>query len=206
MQKKSKICLIDLGSGNVGSVKNILKYLNVDFCVTNTESDIKKSSHLILPGVGSFGSLMKKINDSKFDKIFEEEVIMKKKNYLGICVGMQILAKYGHEFGKFKGVGAIDGEVRKIDSKDFPLPHIGWNNIEIKKDSLLFSDINNNADFYFVNSYALKCNHENDILSTTNYNEKFVSSIQKENIFGVQFHPEKSQQDGIKLIKNFVSI
>ena len=101
---------------------------------------------------------------------------------------------------------AIDGEVKKIYSKDFPLPHIGWNNIEIKKDSLLFSDINNNADFYFVNSYALKCNHENDILSTTNYNEKFVSSIQKENIFGVQFHPEKSQQDGIKLIKNFVSI
>ena len=206
MQKKNKICLIDLDSGNIGSVKNILKYLDVNFCITNKESDIKNSSHLILPGVGSFSSLMKKIVDLKFDKIFEEEVIMKKKYYLGICVGMQILAKYGHEFGKFKGVGVIDGEVKKIESKDFPLPHIGWNNIEIKKNSLLFNDINNNSDFYFVNSYALKCNCKNDILSTTNYNEDFVSSIQKENIFGVQFHPEKSQQDGLKLIKNFVSI
>ena len=206
MQKKNKICLIDLDSGNIGSVKNILKYLDVNFCITNKESDIKNSSHLILPGVGSFSSLMKKIVNLKFDKIFEEEVIMKKKYYLGICVGMQILAKYGHEFGKFKGVGVIDGEVKKIESKDFPLPHIGWNNIEIKKNSLLFNDINNNSDFYFVNSYALKCNCKDDILSTTNYNEDFVSSIQKENIFGVQFHPEKSQQDGLKLIKNFVSI
>ena len=159
-----------------------------------------------MPGVGSFGSLMKKIFKFEFDKIFQDEVILKKKYYLGICVGMQVLATKGEEFGSFKGIGAIDGEVKKIDSKNQPLPQIGWNNIKIKKSSKLFEKIDDNSDFYFVNSFAMSCSNKEDILSTTTYSSEFTSSVQKENIMGVQFHPEKSQHDGIKLIKNFISL
>ncbi len=206
MQKKNKICLIDLKSGNLGSVKNILEYLGANFIISNSKNDIQKCSHLILPGVGSFGSLMKKIFKFEFDKIFQDEVILKKKYYLGICVGMQVLATKGEEFGSFKGIGAIDGEVKKIDSKNQPLPQIGWNNIKIKKSSKLFEKIDDNSDFYFVNSFAMSCSNKEDILSTTTYSSEFTSSVQKENIMGVQFHPEKSQHDGIKLIKNFISL
>jgi glutamine amidotransferase len=207
MIKKSKVCLIDLETGNLGSVKNILNYLNSNFIISNTLSDIKDCSHIILPGVGSFGSLMKKIKKFNFDQIFEDQILAKKKYYLGICVGMQILATNGEEFGNFKGLGAIDGTVEKIKNENLPLPHIGWNNVNLKKKSKLFKNIHNNSDFYFVNSFAFNCKNKNDILSTTvyAYPTEFVSAIEKENIMGVQFHPEKSQHEGIQLIKNFIS-
>jgi len=205
MTKKNKICLINLETGNLGSVKNILNYLNSNFIISNTLSDIKDCSHIILPGVGSFGSLMKKIKKFNFDEIFEDQVLAKKKYYLGICVGMQILATDGEEFGNFKGIGAIDGTIKKIKNEKLPLPHIGWNNVSIKKKSKLFENIDNNSDFYFVNSFVFNCKNKNDILSTTTYSSEFVSAIEKENIMGVQFHPEKSQHQGIQLIKNFIS-
>ena len=140
MIKKSKVCLIDLETGNLGSVKNILNYLNSNFIISNTLSDIKDCSHIILPGVGSFGSLMKKIKKFNFDQIFEDQILTKKKYYLGICVGMQILATNGEEFGNFKGLGAIDGTVEKIKNENLPLPHIGWNNVNLKKKSIKFDN------------------------------------------------------------------
>jgi imidazole glycerol-phosphate synthase subunit HisH len=203
---KKKIAIVDYGSGNQKSLYNLLKYLGYDPVITDEFSIIEKSEFLILPGVGSFSGLMTKLKNKNLIKILNEQVIIKKKKYLGICVGMQILVKKGYEFGECDGLGWIDGEVSKIISKNLPLPHVGWNNIEKNKPHTLCSDLDNESDFYFVNSYSIKKYNNNDIIAFTNYNEKFPSIINKENIYGVQFHPEKSQVCGKIILKNFLEL
>ena len=202
--KNQKVCILDYGSGNVGSVFNLLKRLNYNVKISNDSLDVKNSSHLILPGVGSFGVSVEKVKSKISIDILTEEVKIKKKPFLGICVGMQILADKGFEFGENKGLGWIKGSVTKL--KADVLPHIGWNNIEIKKQSPIFSNLKNMNDFYFVNSYAFKVSDRNLIISETDYGDKFCSALQKDNIFGVQFHPEKSQKAGEILINNFLAI
>ena len=199
-----KVCIIDYGSGNVASVFNVINFLGYDCKITNDLNYIQNSSHIILPGVGSYSAAMKKINEKLSISDLENEILIKKKPFLGICVGMQILSTCGYEFGECKGLNWISGVVKKIDNPK--LPHIGWNNIQIKKKSVLLKDLDKDYNFYFVNSYHFIPENEEDIISQTNYQQNFCSIIQKENIFGVQFHPEKSQKAGQLLIKNFLNV
>jgi len=200
-----KVCILDYGSGNVNSVYNLVSFLGYDVIVSNERIEIESASHIILPGVGSFGAAMGKIRNQIPLKVLENEVFNNRKLFLGICVGMQVLLEKGYEHGGQDGLGWIPGTVEKLQVKNLPLPHIGWNDIIIRKDSDLFSDLGDIKDFYFVHSYAIKTD-ENFVLTETNYGSNFYSSINKENIYGVQFHPEKSQKAGQKLIQNFLTI
>tara|TARA_Y100000741_G_scaffold324419_1_gene275311 strand:- start:165 stop:788 length:624 start_codon:yes stop_codon:yes gene_type:complete len=200
-----KVCILDYGSGNVNSVYNILNYMKYSVKISNNEEEIKNSSHIILPGVGSFGSAIDKINKLLPINILSKEVLEKRKPFLGICVGMQVLATKGFENGEHKGLGWIDGVVRKIDSKNHSLPHIGWQGINVKIKEPITLNISN-LDFYFVHSYAMYPENANYLAATTNYGEEFCSIVKKENIYGTQFHPEKSQQAGMQVIKNFIEL
>jgi len=202
--KNQKVCVLDYGSGNVASVYNLLNRLSYDVKISNSSSDIKNSSHLILPGVGAFGASIEKIRTKIEIGLLEDEVKNKKKPFLGICIGMQILADKGFEFGEHDGLGWIEGTVKKLKAK--VLPHIGWNNIQIKRQTPIFLNLKNMDDFYFVNSYAFNVKDKNLIISETNYENTFCSAVQKDNIFGVQFHPEKSQKTGQQLIHNFLKL
>ena len=205
MQNKS-VCILDYGSGNVGSVLNMLQFLKYKCFVSNDPENIKKSSHIILPGVGSYGASMEKIKKSIPLDILENEVFKRKKPFLGICVGMQVLSEKGYEYGEHQGLGWIKGEVNKLETNNLPLPHIGWQEIQIIKSSPIFLNIKNSIDFYFLHSFVLKVKDENLIISKSNYNENFCSAIQSKNVFGVQFHPEKSQKAGMQLLNNFLNI
>ena len=203
---KKKLCIIDYGSGNVGSVSNVLKKLNLNYCISNKIEDFKNSSHFILPGVGSFGSAMKKLIQNVDINKLENEIFIKKKPILGICVGMQLMAEFGFEFGKSKGLGWIKGSVEIINSSGLSLPHIGWNSVKVKKNNYLLYDKEREKDFYFVNSYYFNVENNDQVIATTKYGMNFPSVISYKNIFGVQFHPEKSQRPGKNLILNFFEI
>ena len=174
--KNTNVCILDYGSGNVASVYNLLNRLNYKVKISNDSSDIKNSSHIILPGVGAFGASIERIRNKIEINLLEDEVKIKKKPFLGICVGMQILADKGYEFGEHDGLGWIEGTVEKIKAKI--LPHIGWNNIQVKKQSPIFSNIKNLKDFYFVNSFAFNVKDKNFIISETNYGSTFCSAVQ----------------------------
>jgi imidazole glycerol-phosphate synthase subunit HisH len=196
---------LDYGSGNVKSVYNLVSFLGYDVIVSNERSVIESATHIVLPGVGSFGAAMEKIKTQIPLKVLEYEVFNKKKLFLGICVGMQVLVEKGYEHGQHYGLGWIPGTVEKLPVENVPLPHIGWNDIIFEQDSELFTDLGYIKDFYFVHSYAIKTD-DSYIYAETNYESNFCSSIKKENIYGVQFHPEKSQKAGQKLIQNFLTI
>jgi imidazole glycerol-phosphate synthase subunit HisH len=200
------ICILDYGSGNVSSVYNVLRYLDYDVTISNRSEDIKNSSHIILPGVGAFGAAMDKImREIPFD-VLEDEVLGCGKPFLGICVGMQVLADRGVEFGDHKGFGWLSGVVDRIDPKDHPLPHIGWNEVILRREAPLFTKVGDHRDFYFVHSYALFADSEDDVLGETEYGGTFISAVCKDNIHGVQFHPEKSQRAGQLLLTNFCNM
>ena len=206
--KNKSICILDYGSGNVRSVYNIIHQLTNQVHISNEPEDIIASSHIILPGVGAFGAAMEKIHKFVPLSVLENEVFAMKKPFLGICVGMQVLATIGREFGDYKGLNWIPGIVQKIDTGELPLPHIGWNNCVFRKESPLVQDFNGQPDFYFVHSYAydLSTVNEHSLIATTNYGADFCSILQKDNIFGVQFHPEKSQKAGRLLLANFLAL
>ena len=209
------IAIIDYESGNISSVinsfKSVSKKTNSDIKIEVT-SDLKKISNsdkVILPGQGSFKECMTsllKINNLR--ETLEDFVITKKKPLLGICVGMQMFADVGLEEEETKGFGWIGGKVSKIDNKNnkFKLPHMGWNEISIKKKSNLFKNINDKSHMYFVHSFEFLPNEEQYVTSTINYSKEIVSSLEKNNIFGTQFHPEKSDKDGLKIIENFITL
>jgi len=202
------VCLLDYGSGNVKSVYNMISILTSNVKISNNPSDIKAASHLILPGVGAFATAMEKIHKSIPLKVLQAEVFEKKKPFLGICVGMQVLATVGLEFGKCSGLNWIPGQVDKLRSEDLPLPHIGWNNITFKKPSSVTKRFTPEPDFYFLHSYAYKLETVDPsyVIATAMYGEEFCAVIEKDNIFGVQFHPEKSQKAGKILLENFLSL
>ena len=206
-----KIAIINYGYGNLHSVNQAFKKANNDFDlnaeieVTNNPNEINKADKIVLPGVGSFTDCLNAIRS--IDGIYEslqEQVINKKKYFMGICVGMKLLADIGYENEKNDGFGWVSGTVEKMKVPlDFKIPHMGWNTIQFKNNDL-FKDIDENSDFYFVHSYEFKTVDEN-ILATTNYASKVTAAIKKDNIFGTQFHPEKSHKNGLKLIKNFIN-
>ena len=206
-----KIAIINYGYGNLHSVNQAFKKANNDFDlnaeieVTNNPNEINKADKIVLPGVGSFTDCLNAIKS--IDGIYEslqEQVISKKKYFMGICVGMQLLADIGYENEKNDGFGWVSGIVEKMNVPlDYKIPHMGWNTIQFKNNDL-FKGINQNSDFYFVHSYEFKTVDKN-ILATTNYASKVTAAIKKDNIFGTQFHPEKSHINGQKLIKNFIN-
>ena len=207
-----KVTIVDYNSGNISSVINSFKKVAKDKVNIEVASDlgkIKSSDKLVLPGQGSFKSCVDALN--KIDGLTEalnEFAINNKKPLLGICVGLQMFADVGYEETETKGLGWISGKVSKIDNQNgkFKLPHIGWNQINIVKDSKLFKDIENNSHMYFVHSYEFVPNDKNVISATTDYSSNIVCSVEKENIFGTQFHPEKSDKLGLKIIENFISL
>ena len=200
----NKICIIDYGSGNQKSLYNLIDYLGYNVCLSRTDKDIKNSTHLLLPGVGSYSDLMKRIKDLNLNEAISEHVLIKKKPFLGICVGMQILSTFGNEYKRTRGLDLIEGEVKKLNSEGLKIPHIGWNNIIFKKNSFLESKIFFNLDFYFLHSYVFHPKDKNNIVGLTEYGETFASIINKENVWGFQFHPEKSQQAGQIILKKFL--
>ena len=199
------VCILDYGSGNVRSVYNVLKHLGHRVEVSNSEKSIRDCTHIILPGVGSFVSDMKKIRKNLPVDCIEDEVIKKKKPFLGICVGMQVLAEVGHEFEECKGLGWIAGSVRKLSSHHLRLPHVGWNDILIEQRHPIFNNLKDYRDFYYVHSYGFNVNNKENVLAYTDYGENFSAVVCQENIFGFQFHPEKSQRAGQLLLNNFVN-
>jgi len=201
-----KISIIDLDVCNVHSISKCIEYLGLKFSIAKKPSDIIDSEFIIFPGIGSYPAVMKKIIKNNWKDILDQKVINEKKKYLGICLGMQILTDTGEEFISQNGLGYIKGNVlnlRKLKC-ELVLPHTGWNTANIKNENILFKDIKKGAHFYFNHTYVLNNIDEKYITSTTEYQKEFISSIRKENIFGVQFHPEKSSSDGIQIIKNFL--
>ncbi len=201
---EKNVCILDYGSGNVRSVYNLISKFPVQVYISNKVSDMEKATHFILPGVGSFWGAMERIKKHIALEELKKEVFVHKKPFLGICVGMQVLADYGNEFGRHQGLGWIKGSVEKL-AVEQPLPHMGWNNITIRNETALVGGLTDKADFYFVHSYAFKPEDEQQVVATTHYGKEFTSIIRSENICGVQFHPEKSQQAGKLLLKNFLS-
>lgn len=198
----SKVCILDYGSGNVKSVFNAINRY-ADCVISNEVSEIKNASHLILPGVGSFKDSMDRIIATlPIDEI--RESLAKEKPFLGICVGMQVLASIGIEFVEANGLDFVAGTVSKLNSKELPLPHVGWNNLEVIKQNSLTKNIDEQDDFYFTHSYGFTEISTDFVLATTEYGGVFPSIISKGNMFGVQFHPEKSQKSGAKILENFL--
>jgi len=206
------ITIVDYSSGNISSVINSFKEVSKNKCKINVSSDLKiisSSDKIVLPGQGSFKSCVEALNKIEgLNETLNKFVFDQKKPLLGICVGMQMFADVGYEEAETKGLGWIPGKVSKIDNQNgkFKLPHIGWNEITIKKDSKILKNLDNKSHMYFVHSYEFIPKEKNVISSTTDYSTKIVCSVEKENIFGTQFHPEKSDKLGLKLIENFVSI
>ena len=180
--------------------------LKVDVIISNEHTDIQGATHLILPGVAAFGSAMEKIKKTIPLDIVSREVHQIKKPFLGICVGMQILADKGFEFEEYDGLGWISGEVKKIDAGELILPHVGWNELIPRSSSNLMQRIEGHSDVYFTHSYAFHAKDPSHIVAETKYGQCFPSVIQKDNICGVQFHPEKSQKIGMAIVKNFLSM
>jgi glutamine amidotransferase len=198
------VCILDYGSGNVKSVYNLLASITPSVRISNDAQDIRDASHLILPGVGAFGASMQKIRARIPLDIVHEDVFARGKPFLGICVGMQVLADKGYEFGEHDGLGWIAGSVDRLRSEPHPLPHIGWNSIEIRQPSALLARFETNQDFYFVHSFAFRPADDGAVVAATSYGETFCSIIRRDNIAGVQFHPEKSQRAGRILIESFL--
>ena len=199
------IGIIDYGAGNLASVQNAFERIGNESIIFSNPEHIKDFSHIVLPGVGSFSKAMESIISLGWKKQITLEV-SKGKPILGICLGMQLLFDEGFEGGKNAGLGILNGSVQKLDSRfSLKIPHIGWNRLFIKTDHPVMRGIKEHIDFYFVHSYKCVPTSEDIILSETKYGEDFVSSVFHKNIIGMQFHPEKSQPAGLKILQNFAN-
>ncbi len=197
----SKIAIVNYGMGNLNSVKKMMDRMKVSAIISSEPEDIINCEKIILPGVGHFGKAMCNLKKLNLTDALHEAVLVKKKPILGICLGMQLMAKKSEE-GDAEGLGWFDAEVKKFSVSDrtkYKIPHIGWNQINIKNNCPLMSDIPELSEFYFVHSYHFKTHQQSDIVNETQYGYTFASAIAKENIFGVQYHPEKSHDAGAHL-------
>jgi glutamine amidotransferase len=202
------VAIIDYDMGNLDSVASAVEVCGGTPVVTRQAKDFEVATHIILPGVGSFPEGMNKIRTYSLLEILNEQVMGNKIPFLGICLGMQLLATKGFEGDETEGFGWIDGEVLRLEppTPDFRIPHIGWNEVSFTAPGPLFKDVPSGKDFYFVHSYHLVCRNSRDVLATTPYCGNFISAVGRDNIYGVQFHPEKSQRLGLQVIKNFLEL
>ena len=198
------IKIINYGLGNIDAFYNIYKRLGIDVGIASSKNDIKNAEKLILPGVGAFDFAMKSLNESGLRDEIEKRVLLNRVPIIGICIGMQIMAKKSEE-GVSEGLGWIDAQVIKFNSDNLIVPEMGWNSIDFQ-DSPLFKELPDNPRFYFLHSYYMKCNKKENVIGTSNYGITFDSAVCEKNIFGIQFHPEKSHTNGIQLLKNFAEM
>lgn len=203
------IAIIDYGLGNIRAFVNLYERLNIPIKVACNARDLIGVTKIILPGVGAFDYAMSQLNASGMRNELEKQVMVNKIPIIGICVGMQMLAKSSEE-GRLSGLGWIDGEVKIFDTKLIPfktqLPHMGWNNINPKNNCNLLKGFNMQSRFYFLHSYYFVCSNFENIVATTDYGLTFASAINSDNIFGIQFHPEKSHSNGVQLLQNFAKL
>ena len=202
------VTIIDYGMGNLGSIQNMFKRIGVPSEISGDKDKIASASKILLPGVGAFDAAMEKIAESKLLEILNKKALEDKVPVLGICLGMQLLTKQSEE-GKLPGLGWIDGETKKFNFAQTPtlkVPHMGWNLINPVNSSPLLADLPEEPRFYFVHSYYVNVSDPRNVLSTTHYGHDFHSIIQHENIYGAQFHPEKSHKFGMQLLANFAKL
>ena len=200
------IAIVDYGLGNVQAFKDVYNRLNLPVLIARSSKDLVNVTKLILPGVGSFDYAITKLDESGMRKNIEDLVIDKKIPILGVCVGMQMLARSSEE-GKLKGLGWIDAIVKRFDSTNgIILPHMGWNNVSPRSYSGLYKNTKKDLKFYFLHEYYFDACEESDVEATANYEGEYACSVRRENIYGVQFHPEKSHHFGMQLLKNFAEI
>lgn len=200
------IAIINYNLGNPKSIKNMLGYLGVDSMISSDPNEIALADRLILPGVGHFKHGMEQLEKLNLIETLHQEVLIKKKPILGICLGMQLMTKHSEE-GDCNGLNWIDASTQKFQiSESLKVPHMGWNQVSYKKDALLNEGISADPRYYFVHSYHVQCNQQSDVLGTSIYGYEFVAAFQHENIYGVQFHPEKSHKYGMELLRNFNKI
>jgi glutamine amidotransferase len=200
------ITIIDYKTGNLGSIQNILKRIGEESIITSDKGVIATAKKLILPGVGSFDTGMKNLKDLDLVEALNFKVLEEKVPVLGICLGMQLLSLKSEE-GNLPGLGWINAVTKRfnfVNTSEYKIPHMGWNYLTVNKESPLLKDMYPEPRFYFVHSYYFNANESHDILASTSYESEFTSAVEKENILGVQFHPEKSHKFGMKLLKNFV--
>lgn len=203
------ITIIDYGIGNIFAFQNVYKRLNIPTKIAKTAKDLNEVGKLVLPGVGAFDYAMMRLNDSGMRERLDQLVIEEKKPVIGICVGMQMMAN-GSDEGKLEGLKWVDARVKKFDESTIKhitkLPHMGWNDVVPEKEHPLFAGLEENALFYFLHSYYFHCANESDSIATSDYGINFTSSINRNNIYGIQFHPEKSHHYGEILLHNFAKI
>jgi glutamine amidotransferase len=210
MKNSSPIVIINYGMGNLGSVRNMFKHIGTDAVISDKADDINSAGKLVLAGVGAFDNGIQNIKKLGLFDILNKKVLEEKIPILGICLGMQLFSIRSEE-GKLDGLGWIDSETIKFrfapnSEQRLRIPHMGWNLVNIMKPGRLAAEMKENQKFYFVHSYHLTCKNESDVLFTSNYGYDFVCGIEKDNILGVQFHPEKSHKFGMQILKNFVNI
>jgi glutamine amidotransferase len=203
-----KIGVIDIELGNIGSVLNIVERVNGKAFLVTNPNDLKKYDKLVLPGVGAFDKAVTALLDNDWIDALNNRVIIEKTPFLGICLGMQLLTRKSEE-GRQPGFGWIAADTVRFDERrteggKLKIPHMGWNLVDVKKNSDLFDELDSEQRFYFVHSYHVLCDNQEDVLATTSHGYEFVSAIEHENIVGVQFHPEKSHRFGIQLFRNFL--
>lgn len=198
------VVIIDYGMGNLASVQKALNFLKIENIITNNHDIIKKANIIILPGVGSFYQGMKNLRELGLVDLLTKQVVHKKVPFLGICLGMQLIMERGNEPKQCLGLGWIKGDVLKFELTELNVPHMGWNNIKIKKKP--YYNECKLKDFYFIHSYHVVPEKNEDIAATVNYGFEVVASVQKDNIFATQFHPEKSQETGLSILKTFFEI
>lgn len=202
------IAVVDYGSGNLHSIGSAFDMVGADVVVTNKPEDLRAASHIVLPGVGAFGVCMENLHASGVEECLRQEVLEKGKPFYGICVGMQVLAREGHEFGVHKGLGWLDGVVKKfdVDEAEYKIPHVGWNEVVVSDGHPLFEGISQkDKTFYFTHSYHFISDDEHLVAAKCEYGEQFPAAVQKDNIFATQFHPEKSQENGLRVLENFLN-
>lgn len=202
------ITIVNYGMGNLGSVLNMFKRIGVASEITGDPEGIARATKLLLPGVGAFDAAMVKIEESGLRNILDQKVLNEKIPTLGICLGMQLLTQ-GSEEGKLAGLGWLQAQSYKFNfgpGSKLKIPHMGWNRVYIKQDSPLIRDLPEEPRFYFVHSYYIECEEEKDVLTTTTYGKDFHSIVQRDNVYGAQFHPEKSHRYGMKLLENFARL
>lgn len=201
------VFIIDYGMGNLRSVQKALERMGVKCVISSNPEEILRADKLILPGVGHFKKGMENLKNMNLLDSLNKAVLDSRISILGICLGMQLMTKFSEE-GNCAGLDWINAKTSKFDfhNNKFKIPHMGWNNLFIKNNTTLLRNINENDFFYFVHSYNISCENENEVLAKTNYGYDFVSVFQKDNIFGCQFHPEKSHEAGLRILKNFIDL